>query len=136
MGHLQTHAPQQCASTGGQKRSLLIWRFSPSLALDSLEETLRGRNPCENWFAVRFAGEPGLLPIERESLNPLLLVAMPLRQAGMYDASARPDQTDYAVVFVSDPDRTDHFTVESLQRAFDLTYREAQTAIAIARGQG
>jgi DNA-binding CsgD family transcriptional regulator/PAS domain-containing protein len=82
------------------------------------------------------AGEPGLLPIERDSSKPLLLLATPLRPAGMYDVMARPDEIGYGVVFVSDPDRTDNFTVESLQRAFDLTYREAQTAIAIARGQG
>jgi DNA-binding CsgD family transcriptional regulator len=82
------------------------------------------------------AGEPGLLPIERESSKPLLLVATPLRLASMYDLSTPPDTMAYGVVFVSDPDRTDTFTVESLQSAFDLTYREAQTAIAIARGQG
>jgi DNA-binding CsgD family transcriptional regulator/PAS domain-containing protein len=82
------------------------------------------------------AGEPGLLPIERDSSKPLLLVAAPLRPTGMYDVSARPGETGYGVVFVSDPDRTDNFTVESLQRAFDLTYREAQTAIAVAHGHG
>jgi DNA-binding CsgD family transcriptional regulator/PAS domain-containing protein len=82
------------------------------------------------------AGEPGLLPIERDNSKPLLLVAAPLRPAGMHDASAGPDETGYGVVFVSDPDRADNFTVESLQRAFDLTYREAQTAIAVAHGHG
>jgi DNA-binding CsgD family transcriptional regulator len=82
------------------------------------------------------AGEPGLLPIERDGSKPLLLVATPLRPAGIYDVSARSNEIGYGVVFVSDPDRTDTVTVESLQRAFDLTYREAQTAIAIARGQG
>ena len=35
------------------------------------------------------AGEPGLLPIERDSPKPLLLVAAPLRQAGMYEESTR-----------------------------------------------
>jgi DNA-binding CsgD family transcriptional regulator len=40
------------------------------------------------------------------------------------------------VVFISDPERTDNPSVESLRRAFDLTYREAQTAIAIADGHG
>ncbi len=82
------------------------------------------------------AGEPGLLPIERNSSKPLLLVASPLRPAGIYDLSARPDERAYGVVFVSDPDRSDNFTVESVRRAFDLTFREAQTAIAIARGHG
>ncbi len=82
------------------------------------------------------AGEAGLLPIERDGSKPLLLVAAPLRPAGKCDVSASPGETGYAVVFVSDPDHTGNITVESLQRAFDLTYREAQTAIAIARGQG
>jgi DNA-binding CsgD family transcriptional regulator len=82
------------------------------------------------------AGEPGLLPIEREDLRPLLLVAAPLRPAGMHDLPARQDEMGYGVVFVSDPDLTDNFTVESLRRAFDLTDREAQTAIAIAHGHG
>lgn len=83
------------------------------------------------------AGETGLLPIERVDSKPLLLVAAPLRPVGMpEDVSAPPDKTGYGVVFISDPDRTDNFTVESLRRAFDLTYREAQTAIAVARGQG
>lgn len=50
--------------------------------------------------------------------------------------SARSSEKGYAIFFVSDPDRSYSFTVESVQRAFDLTYREAQTAIAIARGQG
>jgi DNA-binding CsgD family transcriptional regulator len=85
-------------------------------------------------IARAVAGESGLLPIERDASKPLLLVATPLRPAGVCDV--RPDQTGYGVIFVSDPDRSDSFTVESLQRAFDLTYREAQTAVAIARGHG
>jgi hypothetical protein len=40
------------------------------------------------------------------------------------------------VVFISDPDRTDSPSIESLRRAFDLTDREAQVAIAIAHGHG
>jgi DNA-binding CsgD family transcriptional regulator/PAS domain-containing protein len=82
------------------------------------------------------AGQPGLLPVERDSSKPLLLVAAPLRPGGIYDISAQPSETGYGVVFISDPDRTHNFTVESLQRAFDLTYREAQTAIAVAHGHG
>jgi DNA-binding CsgD family transcriptional regulator len=82
------------------------------------------------------AGDPGLLAIERDNSSPLLLVATPLRPAGMYNVSAQPDEMGYGVVFVSDPDRSDTVKVEAIQCAFDLTYREAQTAIAIARGQG
>src|SRR4051794_19146373 len=36
----------------------------------------------------------------------------------------------------TDRGHPDNFTVESLRRAFDLTYREAQMAIAIAHGHG
>jgi DNA-binding CsgD family transcriptional regulator len=39
-------------------------------------------------------------------------------------------------VFISDPERTDSPNVESLRRAFNLTYREAQVAMAIADGHG
>jgi DNA-binding CsgD family transcriptional regulator/PAS domain-containing protein len=82
------------------------------------------------------AGDPGLLAIERDNSSPLLLIATPLKPAGMYNVSAQPDEMGYGVVFVSDPDRSDTVKVEAIQCAFDLTYREAQTAIAIARGQG
>jgi DNA-binding CsgD family transcriptional regulator/PAS domain-containing protein len=76
----------------------------------------------------------GLLAISRgDDLRPLLLIAVPLKPIGSPDAS---DQFACGVVFISDPDRTDNPTVESLRRAFDLTYREAQTAIAIAQGHG
>ena len=81
-------------------------------------------------------GEAGLLPIEREDLRPLLLVAAPLKPGGMYDLSTQPGETGYGVLFISDPDRSDNVSVESLQSAFELTYREAQTAIAIAHGHG
>ena len=81
------------------------------------------------------AGQAGLLAINREDgLRPLLLIAMPLRTG-----DARVDKADeraHVAVFISDPDRSDNFTIESLRRAFDLTHREAQMAIAIAQGQG
>jgi len=54
----------------------------------------------------------------------------------MYDLTAQPGETGYGVLFISDPDRSENLNVESLQSAFDLTYREAQTAIAIAHGHG
>jgi DNA-binding CsgD family transcriptional regulator len=42
----------------------------------------------------------------------------------------------WGVVFIIDPDRTDNPTVDSLRHAFDLTYREAYVAIAVAQGHG
>jgi DNA-binding CsgD family transcriptional regulator len=81
-------------------------------------------------------GEAGLLPIEREDLRPLLLVAAPLKPGDMCDLSAQPGETGYGVLFISDPDRSENLSVESLRSAFGLTYREAQTAIAIAHGHG
>jgi DNA-binding CsgD family transcriptional regulator len=42
----------------------------------------------------------------------------------------------WGVVFIIDPDRVDRPTVDSLRRAFDLTYREAHVAIAVAQGNG
>jgi DNA-binding CsgD family transcriptional regulator/PAS domain-containing protein len=80
--------------------------------------------------------ETGLLPIEREELRPLLLVAAPLKPGGMYDLSVHPGETGYGVLFISDPDQSENLSVESLRSAFELTYREAQTAIAIAHGHG
>jgi len=81
-------------------------------------------------------GEAGLLPIEREDLRPLLLVSAPLKPGGMYDLSNQPGETGYGVLFISDPDRSENLSVESLRSAFELTYREAQAAIAIAHGHG
>ena len=69
-------------------------------------------------------------------LRPLLLTALPLMPVGSPDALSAGNQCACGVVFISDPDRTDTPTVESLRRAFDLTYREAQMAIAVARGHG
>jgi DNA-binding CsgD family transcriptional regulator len=79
-------------------------------------------------------GTQGFLAISRGAdLRPLLLIAIPLKLIDTPDAS---NQFTCGVIFISDPDRTNDPSVESLQRAFDLTYREAQTAIAIARGHG
>ena len=61
---------------------------------------------------------------------------MPLRTGDLHEHSEGGDDRAHVVVFISDPDRSDNFTVESLRRAFDLTYREAQMAIAITQGQG
>jgi DNA-binding CsgD family transcriptional regulator len=81
------------------------------------------------------AGTQTLLTISRnDNLRPLLLTAIPLKPIGNLNVGSN----DFArgVVFISDPDRTDSPSIESLRRAFDLTYREAQVAIAIARGHG
>jgi DNA-binding CsgD family transcriptional regulator/PAS domain-containing protein len=80
------------------------------------------------------AGTQGLLAISRgDDSRPLLLIAIPLKPMSILDAS---NQLACGVVFISDPDRTDDPSVETLRRAFDLTYREAQTAMAIAHGHG
>jgi len=80
------------------------------------------------------AGTQGILAVSRgDHLRPLLLIAAPLTPTGKLDGANQPVG---GVVFISDPDRTDNPSVESLRRAFDLTYREAQTAIAIADGHG
>jgi len=79
-------------------------------------------------------GSEGIMAVNRgDGLRPLLLIAAPLKPAGNLDGF---NQQAGGVVFISDPDRVDNPTVESLRRAFDLTYREAQTAIAIADGHG
>jgi DNA-binding CsgD family transcriptional regulator len=80
------------------------------------------------------AGMQGLLAISRnDHLRPLLLMASPLKPIGSLDAS---NQFACGVLFITDPDRADKPTVDSLRRAFDLTYREAQMAIAVAHGHG
>jgi DNA-binding CsgD family transcriptional regulator len=64
----------------------------------------------------------------------LLLIAMPLKPVGAPDLEGSPFAC--GVLFVNDPDQTAAPTPESLRRAFGLTHREAQTAIAVSRGQG
>jgi DNA-binding CsgD family transcriptional regulator len=76
----------------------------------------------------------GVLAISRGyDLRPLLLIAVPVKPIGTSDGS---DQFACGVVFITDPDQIDNPTVESLRQGFDLTYREAQMAIAIAQGHG
>jgi DNA-binding CsgD family transcriptional regulator len=82
-------------------------------------------------------GAQGLLALERGvELRPLLLIAMPLKPVGAPDLEAGGSPFACGVLFVNDPDQTAVPTPESLQRAFGLTHREAQTAIAVSRGQG
>jgi DNA-binding CsgD family transcriptional regulator len=76
-----------------------------------------------------------VLAISRDShdLRPLLLIASPIDPIGTTEAD---HEVPCAVIFISDPDRVDTPPVESLKRAFNLTNREAQMAIAIAHGHG
>jgi DNA-binding CsgD family transcriptional regulator len=79
------------------------------------------------------AGTQTLFAISRDdSVRPLLLTTIPLNPTG----NAGSNDLARGVVFISDPDRTDSPSIESLRQAFGLTYREAQVAIAIAHGHG
>jgi DNA-binding CsgD family transcriptional regulator len=81
-----------------------------------------------------FSGTHGVMAVSRgDELRPLLLIAAPLRPRGAFENS---NEAAGGVVFISDPDRVDNPSVDSLRQAFDLTYREAQTAMAIADGHG
>jgi len=79
------------------------------------------------------AERQGLLAINRDEGRPLLLTAIPLKPSGGVAFASDPAR---GVVFISDPERTDSPSVESLRRGFNLTYREAQVAMAIADGYG
>jgi PAS domain-containing protein len=79
------------------------------------------------------AERQGLLAINRDDGRPLLLAAIPLKSTGCVDFVSDPAR---GVVFISDPEWTDSPSVESLRRGFNLTYREAQVAMAIAEGHG
>jgi hypothetical protein len=101
---------------------------------------LRGRRPVDTRSLRDFIGEVvlsethGIMAVNRgDDRRPLLLIAAPLRPPGIFDNC---NEAVGGVVFISDPDRVDNPSVESLRRAFNFTYREAQTAIAIADGHG
>ena len=80
-------------------------------------------------------GTQDVLAVARDAdeLRPLLLIISPLKPI---DPAESADEVPCAVIFISDPDRIDVPSVESLRRAFNLTKREAQMAIAIAHGHG
>jgi DNA-binding CsgD family transcriptional regulator len=99
----------------------------------------RGRRPLDTRSLrelIREAvssGTQGIVAVNRgDDLRPLLLIAAPLRPPGTLESH----EVAGGVVFISDPDRIDSPGVESLRRAFNLTYREAQVAIAVADGHG
>ena len=80
------------------------------------------------------SGVQSILALPRgESLRPLLLTAIPLKPEADEPVA---DQSACVVVFISDPERAENPTIESLRRAFDLTRREAEMTIAIAHGHG
>jgi DNA-binding CsgD family transcriptional regulator len=81
-------------------------------------------------------GTHGLLAIGRADLRPLLLIAMPLNPIGPAGVRGTDPETACGVVFLSDPDFENYPSATSLRQAFGLTGREAQAAIAIARGSG
>jgi DNA-binding CsgD family transcriptional regulator len=120
------------------KRAHEIMQESDDLRLSS--KGLSGRRPIETRSFRELiqeaisGGTQGIVAVNRANgLRPLLLIAAPLRPKGnMHDENKAVG----GVVFISDPERTENPSVECLRRAFDLTYREAQTAIAIAGGHG
>lgn len=101
---------------------------------------LIGRDPSDTRSINKFiqdavcSGKQTVLAVTRSfDARPLLLIAFSLRPVA---SSEGFDALPCGVVFISDPDRTDELSVDSLRRAFDLTLREAQVAIAIAHGHG
>jgi DNA-binding CsgD family transcriptional regulator len=121
------------------KRAEEIVKRSDALRLSS--SGLVGRRPSDTRSLRELIKEAvlaetqGLLAINREDgMSPLLLTAIPLKPTDTMDAAS--NQSAGGVVFISDPERTDSPNVESLRRAFNLTYRESQVAMAIADGHG
>lgn len=120
------------------RRAKEIVRYSNSLRLSSAgligqspEDTRSLKNLIKGAVSE---GKQGLVAVSRDAdLRPLLLIASPLKP---FRRSEDSSQSACGVVFISDPDRIDSPTVESLRQAFRLTYREAQMAIAIAQGHG
>ena len=112
-------------------RSNAAQRGSTGLAEHSRSDTQSLRELIKRALSAR---NQGPVAISRGAeLRPLLVIPIPLKP---HDASDVSDRSARGVIFISDPDRADEPTVEDLRRAFDLTYREAQTAIAIANGHG
>jgi len=119
------------------RRAKEILNHSPVLRLSS--NGLVGQRPSDTKSLREiitetvFSGLQGVLSINRDfDLRPLLLVSMPLNRLILHDH----EDAACGVLFISDPDRLDNPPIEALRRAFDLTYREAQMAVAISQGHG
>jgi DNA-binding NarL/FixJ family response regulator len=124
-----------------------IWLNQRARELTNSSEVLRfsssgiiGRSPSDTRSlrelveGAAAGGTQTVLAVNRGlDARPLLLIAVPLQPIG---STAFSNALPRGVVFISDPDRVDKPSVDSLRQAFDLTYREAQVAIAIARGHG
>jgi DNA-binding CsgD family transcriptional regulator len=121
------------------KRAQEIIRHSNVLQLSSTGLTAHRQSDAQSVRELvkgaLVGGTQDLLAIRRDAddLRPLLLIALPLKPTSVQPTS---EQIAYGVIFISDLDRTDSPTAESLRRAFKLTNREAQMAIAVAHGQG
>jgi DNA-binding CsgD family transcriptional regulator len=101
---------------------------------------LVGRNPAASRAIrgligrARETGEPAVAALDGgERSKSLVLITVPLDP---HEAAVTGNEGAHSVVFVSDPDSSDHITALSLQHAFDLTRREAQVAMTVARGGG
>lgn len=129
------------------RRGVPLWLNRRAQELTNSSGVLRvsstgliGRDPSDTRFINKLVqeavcdGKQTVLAVNRGfDARPLLLIAVSLRPVASSEGS---DALPCGVVFISDPDRVDEPSVDSLRQAFDLTYREAQMAIAIAHGHG
>ncbi|HKS88903.1 MAG TPA: helix-turn-helix transcriptional regulator, partial [Stellaceae bacterium] len=67
------------------------------------------------------------------SSSPLVLTVVPLELSGPFPGG---DRSVRGLIFIADPDRADDPDIGTLRQAFDLTYREAKVALAVAQGHG
>ena len=120
------------------RRAQELTKSSEALHISSGRLTGRGpsdtRSLRELVECAVSGGSQTVLAVNRGfDARPLLLIAVPLTPI---ESKAVSDALPCGVVFLSDPDRTDAPSVDSLRQAFDLTYREAEVSIAIAHGHG
>jgi DNA-binding CsgD family transcriptional regulator len=129
------------------RRGIPLWLNRRAQELTNSSGVLRvsstgliGRDPSDTRSINKLVqeavcdGKQTVLAVNRGfDARPLLLIAVSLRPVASSEGS---DALPFGVVFISDPDRVDEPSVDSLRQAFDLTYREAQMAIAIAHGHG
>jgi DNA-binding CsgD family transcriptional regulator/PAS domain-containing protein len=101
---------------------------STGLAADDPAQTRRLRELIERVFS---SGTQAVLSVGRSNeQRSLIILVFP------FTPTTPVNSLPCGVVFISDPDRTEEPTVGVLRQVFGLTYREAQTAVAVARGQG